>query len=111
MRPLAASPWRACNIGKTSRGAHLLYSKGAKSFMPVPIPVVRDYFITLQNTIVEAFETEGGDQFLRDEWQREEGGGGLSRYIENGNIFERGDVLFSHGQSRTHAIQQRATIL
>lgn len=69
--------------------------------MPVPIPVVRDYFITLQNTIVEAFETEGGDQFLRDEWQREEGGGGLSRYIENGNIFERGAVLFSHVKGST----------
>jgi len=69
--------------------------------MPVPIPVVRDYFITLQNTIVEAFEAEGGDQFLRDEWQRDEGGGGLSRYIENGNIFERGAVLFSHVKGST----------
>src|SRR5699024_11963017 len=30
-----------------------------------------------------------------------EGGGGLSRYIENGNIFERGAVLFSHVKGNT----------
>ena len=39
--------------------------------------------------------------FQRDTWQRAEGGGGVSRLIEEGDFFERGGVNFSHvtGQS------------
>jgi coproporphyrinogen III oxidase len=37
-----------------------------------------------------------GGTFIRDEWQRPEGGGGISRIIENGAVLERGGVLFSH---------------
>src|SRR5699024_7072297 len=90
-----------CNIAKTLRGVPSPLKKGVKRFMPVPISTVLDYFINLQNGIVTSFENEGGDTFLRDEWQLDEGGGGLSRYIENGNIFERGAVLFSHVKGNT----------
>ena len=34
--------------------------------------------------------------FRRDEWTRPEGGGGISRLIEDGRVLERGGVLFSH---------------
>ena len=34
--------------------------------------------------------------FRRDVWQRPEGGGGESRLLEQGNVFERGGVNFSH---------------
>jgi coproporphyrinogen III oxidase len=34
--------------------------------------------------------------FRRDEWTRPEGGGGISRVIEDANVFERGGVNFSH---------------
>ena len=37
-----------------------------------------------------------GKRFRRDEWERPEGGGGLSCVIEEGNVFERGGVNYSH---------------
>ena len=41
-------------------------------------------------------EALDGGQFIRDEWVRPEGGGGISRIIEGSHVFERGGVLFSH---------------
>jgi len=57
---------------------------------------VRDYFSDLQSRIVERLEAIDGKGFGRDAWQRPEGGGGLARVLENGNVFERGGVNFSH---------------
>jgi coproporphyrinogen III oxidase len=57
---------------------------------------VRAYMTTLQARIVQALEAEGERAFHRDEWQRAEGGGGVSMSIEEGNVFERGGVLYSH---------------
>jgi coproporphyrinogen III oxidase len=56
----------------------------------------RTYFLELQARIVAGLETLCGEPFRRDEWSRPEGGGGLSRLIENGSVLERGGVLFSH---------------
>jgi coproporphyrinogen III oxidase len=49
---------------------------------------------TLQDTICDALEkTDGAGHFIEDGWQRSEnGGGGKSRIIENGNVFEKGGV-------------------
>lgn len=55
----------------------------------------------LQNRYCEAFEQlEGGARFSLDEWQRAEGGGGISRILEGGTVFERAGVGFSlvHGE-------------
>ena len=57
---------------------------------------VRDYFTALQARIVAALETLDGSPFTTDHWERAEGGGGSTRYIEEGNLFERGGVSFSH---------------
>lgn len=57
---------------------------------------VRTYLLDLQSRIVGKLEQLDGKPFLRDEWQRPEGGGGISRIIEGGNVFERAGVLFSH---------------
>jgi coproporphyrinogen III oxidase len=57
---------------------------------------VKQYLLDLQNRIVTKLEAIDGKPFLRDEWQRDEGGGGISRIIEGGNVFERAGVLFSH---------------
>ena len=57
---------------------------------------VRDYFTELQARIVAALEEFDGKPFLADAWQRPEGGGGVSRVIEDGTVFERGGVNFSH---------------
>ena len=63
------------------------------SFSPA---AVKDYLLDLQSRIVAALENVDGKPFLRDSWQRAEGGGGISRIIEEGNVFERGGVGFSH---------------
>jgi coproporphyrinogen III oxidase len=57
---------------------------------------VRDYLLDLQQRIVAKFEALDGARFSRDEWKRPEGGGGISRILEGGNLLERGGVGFSH---------------
>ena len=61
------------------------------------IELVSDYLLTLQDTICDAIQaTDGREQFRQDEWQRKEGGGGRSRVLENGSIFEKAGINFSH---------------
>ena len=57
---------------------------------------VKNYLLDLQNRIVSALEAVDGGSFARDEWTRDEGGGGISRIMEDGVVFERAGVLFSH---------------
>lgn len=54
------------------------------------------YFSGLQDKIVEALELVDGKNFKRESWLRPEGGGGTSCVLEEGNVFERGGVNFSH---------------
>jgi coproporphyrinogen III oxidase len=60
------------------------------------VAAVKDYFTGLQDRIVAALEGLDGGTFRRDAWTRAEGGGGVSRLIEDGALFERGGVNFSH---------------
>ena len=62
---------------------------------------IKTFFTTLQEDIVCRLAAFDGQDFQRDAWQRAEGGGGVSRLIEEGDFFERGGVNFSHvtGQS------------
>ena len=55
-----------------------------------------DYLQGLQERIVEAVELVDGKRFLHDSWQRAEGGGGTSCMLEEGNVFERAGIGFSH---------------
>lgn len=58
------------------------------------------YIQSLQDTICSALETiDGKAKFQEDLWERKEGGGGRTRVIENGNVFEKGGVNISavHG--------------
>lgn len=57
---------------------------------------VKTYLLQLQSDIVAACEKLDGQTFLTDSWERPEGGGGISRVIEEGGVFERGGVNFSH---------------
>ncbi|MCU0896333.1 MAG: oxygen-dependent coproporphyrinogen oxidase [Burkholderiales bacterium] len=57
---------------------------------------IKQYFTGLQARIVAGLETLDGKTFRSDAWTRPEGGGGLTRLIEEGNVLERGGVLFSH---------------
>ena len=56
---------------------------------------VRDYFTALQARIVSALESLDGNSFAADTWERAEGGG-TTCIIEDGKLFERGGVGFSH---------------
>lgn len=50
----------------------------------------------LQDSICAGLERiDGGGQFREDTWKRPEGGGGRSRVIREGNVFEQGGVNFS----------------
>lgn len=52
-----------------------------------------NYIHDLQNRICAALEqADGIAKFIEDEWQRPEGGGGKTRVIANGNVFEKGGV-------------------
>ncbi len=63
----------------------------------IDIARVRSYLLQLQDSICDALaEEDGGADFLSDEWQRPEGGGGRSRVLTEGAVFERAGVNFSH---------------
>ncbi|MCU0394347.1 MAG: oxygen-dependent coproporphyrinogen oxidase [Chitinophagaceae bacterium] len=58
---------------------------------------IREQFVAfihrLQDDICAALErVDGKARFVQDEWQRPEGGGGKTRVIANGNVFEKGGV-------------------
>ncbi|MGB0255452.1 MAG: oxygen-dependent coproporphyrinogen oxidase [Flavobacteriaceae bacterium] len=54
------------------------------------------YIKTLQDKITQALAKEDGlANFHEDTWQRPGGGGGRTRVIENGNVFEKGGVNIS----------------
>jgi coproporphyrinogen III oxidase len=57
---------------------------------------VKDYLTGLQERIVADLSTADGRAFRRDRWDRPEGGGGVSCMVEEGDLFERAGVLFSH---------------
>ncbi|QJQ98067.1 oxygen-dependent coproporphyrinogen oxidase [Halomonas sp. PGE1] len=58
---------------------------------------VKTYLLDLQERLCAALAAEdGGAGFREDAWERPEGGGGRSRVIEHGRVFEKGGVNFSH---------------
>jgi coproporphyrinogen III oxidase len=60
-----------------------------------------EYFGSLQARTVAALEALDGRAFRADAWTRAEGGGGITRVIEDGDLFERGGVNFSQVQGRS----------
>jgi coproporphyrinogen III oxidase len=59
------------------------------------------YILALQDTICSAIEAvDEKEKFVEDRWERPEGGGGISRIISHGKIFEKGGVNTSsvHGE-------------
>ena len=65
--------------------------------MKTSLNEIKKYLTTLQKNICNSLEElDGKAVFIDDKWQRAEGGGGLSKVIENGNVFEKGGVNFSH---------------
>jgi coproporphyrinogen III oxidase len=60
------------------------------------IDAVRDYLTDLQDRLCVAIEdADGSARFVEDAWTRPEGGGGRTRILRNGAVFEQAGVGFS----------------
>ncbi len=70
------------------------------STMQIDSQRVRTYLTGLQDTIVAGLEALDGKPFMRDAWTKGPGealgGSGVGRMLEEGNLFERAGVGFSH---------------
>ena len=65
--------------------------------MSVAVEAVKDYLLSLQASICDALAAEDGEaDFIVDEWERPEGGGGRSRVLAGGPVLEKAGVNFSH---------------
>lgn len=55
-----------------------------------------DYFRRLQDEITSTLEVlDGGAKFFQETWERPGGGGGRSRVMQDGDVFEKAGVNFS----------------
>lgn len=66
------------------------------------IQAVKSYLLDLQNRICSEFqECDGRARFQEDAWDRPGGGGGRTRVIQDGAVFEKGGVNYSqvHGDA------------
>ena len=58
---------------------------------------VKSYLLDLQDRICTALErADGGERFREEKWQRPQGGGGRTRVLAQGAVFEQAGVNFSH---------------
>jgi len=62
----------------------------------VDVAAVKQFLVGLQQAIVARLAQIDGAAFRRDEWARPEGGGGVTQQLEEGGVFERAGVNFSH---------------
>jgi coproporphyrinogen III oxidase len=62
----------------------------------VDATAVKEFLLALQQSIVGRLAELDGRAFRQDEWTRPEGGGGITRVLEEGELFERAGVNFSH---------------
>lgn len=63
----------------------------------INVEAVRDYLLGLQDRICTTLaEVDGREHFREDMWTREGMGGGRTRILADGAVFERGGVGFSH---------------
>ena len=60
------------------------------------LQAVKAFLLELQERICQQLSSIDGAAFQEDVWQRKEGGGGRSRVLRNGSIFEQAGVNFSH---------------
>ncbi len=66
------------------------------------IAQIKTYLLDLQDKICAALsEADGSAEFTEENWTREEGGGGRSRVLINGAVFEQAGVNFSHVSGAT----------
>ena len=64
--------------------------------MQPDLNAVQAYLTDLQTRICDALGELDGRPFIEDSWTREAGGGGCSRVLEDGAVFEKAGVNYSH---------------
>lgn len=65
------------------------------------VDTVEAYFLDLQESVCVGLQAQDGDAtFIADSWQRQEGGGGCSRVLREGRVFEQAGVNFSRVSGR-----------
>ncbi len=63
----------------------------------VNLSLVKEYLLSLQSSLCQQIAAiDGGADFLIDDWERPGGGGGCSRVLQSGAVFEQAGVNFSH---------------
>jgi len=70
------------------------------------IEAVKEFLLQLQDDICQTLEKEEQqNKFIEDIWDHKEGGGGRSRVLTDGRVFEQAGVNFSHvvGNSLPHS--------
>lgn len=75
--------------------------------------MISEWFMSLQDSICGALETEDSKgKFIEDNWTRTEGGGGRTRIIQDGNVIEKGGVLYSavHGDVPGFLIKENGAL-
>ncbi len=64
--------------------------------MEITKEIISDWLKNLQTQICKALETaDGSGKFTNEHWERKEGGGGITRILNEGSVIEKGGVLFS----------------
>ncbi len=80
-------------------------ARGASIIAVIDVASVKDYLLALQARIVAALERVDGGNFLRDDWMKAAGeplgGHGITCVLEDGKVFERAGVGFSHVSGST----------
>ncbi|ANI31303.1 coproporphyrinogen III oxidase [Yersinia entomophaga] len=66
------------------------------------INIIKTFLLSLQDDIcAKLAQADGQASFTEQQWEREEGGGGRSRVMVNGTVFEQAGVNFSHVSGAT----------
>mmetsp|Transcript_28248 Transcript_28248/g.52046 ORF Transcript_28248/g.52046 Transcript_28248/m.52046 type:complete len:368 (-) Transcript_28248:474-1577(-) len=106
----------SCNALKpetpVSKAPESLLRPGADSNNPTRVrfeKIIRD----AQNYICKAIEDVDGTKFREDVWTREGGGGGISRVLQEGNVWEKAGVNVSvvHGEMPVDAYRAATNAL
>lgn len=72
------------------------------SAYPVDSDAVRRFLTEFHDTLCGQLEVlDGSQQFVSDAWQREAGGGGVTRILTDGKLFEKAGVAFSEVSGNT----------
>ena len=70
------------------------------STVPTKEEIAKEYTAIQDYICGEIAEIDGGGTFIKDTWERDGGGGGITRVLSNGNVLEKAGVNFSavHGE-------------